>query len=315
MQANVTGRVYDVRSGDALSGVLVSNGEDVVRTDSAGRYRLSVEAEAQRFVFVTVPSGCRPVGSFFRRAAELAGAGDASGTDFALQAAPERSREAFTVLHVTDTHVVTSEDLHVAALLPPLPAGSSETEAQRWKKLHLTDKDLPDAEALAADLRQAIDAAAPDFVLATGDLTNAGTLGQLECYRDAIRSVDIPVFSVFGGHDGNTERASCPPDSGFTRSYERVLGPVWYSFDWGGWHVVVYAVFPLLLLTQPPLRMLRVSVGDFDSKTSTRMEHPRDCFALPPTRLPSRTARPVEAPTRRFASAPELARASIANSS
>ena len=37
------------------------------------------------------------------------------------------------------------------------------------------------------------------------------------------------------------------PDSGFTRTYERVLGPAWYSFDWGDrdgrsvWHIVVYA--------------------------------------------------------------------------
>ena len=94
---------------------------------------------------------------------------------------------------------------------------------------------------LADDLRRVTAVAAPDLVIATGDLTNVGTLAQLRSYRAATESVPRPVFSVFGGHDGNEERIEVEAGCTYTRRYETVLGPAYYSFDWGGRHFIVYA--------------------------------------------------------------------------
>ena len=68
-----------------------------------------------------------------------------------------------------------------------------------------------------------------------------GTVPELESYRAAIDSVPMPVFSVFGGHDGNIERRSTTADTPCTRNFEATLGPTYYSFDWGGYHFVIYA--------------------------------------------------------------------------
>lgn len=159
--------------------------------------------------------------------------GSAAGSvDFPLWETPERRHTRFTILHISDTHVITSDDRRAAESLPPAAAGASEAAALRWKMKNISGKDLPDGAAFAADLHQAIVAASPDLVIATGDLTNVGTPGQLDQYHDAVRNAAVPVYSVFGGHDGNDERATYAPDTGFTVNYERVLGPVWYSFDW-----------------------------------------------------------------------------------
>jgi hypothetical protein len=61
--ATVSGAVYEIRSGavgrqasdPGIAGVLVSNGHDVVKTDTGGRYTLPVEDES--IIFVINPTG------------------------------------------------------------------------------------------------------------------------------------------------------------------------------------------------------------------------------------------------------------------
>ena len=113
----------------------------------------------------------------------------------------------------------------------------------------------------------------PDFIAATGDLADYGQPEELVAYRDAITGLSVPVASVPGNHDHLSvlvrdaidtffrEWATRDNPEGITASdaFQReffrgdwrrpnsgrapwleVMGPLYYSFDWGGVHVVMY---------------------------------------------------------------------------
>ena len=206
--SSVSGRVYAVDSGEGIGGVPVSNGDAIVQTASDGRYTLAIDPQQDRYVFITVPAGYRPRERFY---ALLDDSPTQAACDFPLLAAPERARTTFRLAHLSDTHVVID--------------GSGPVSQ----------------EMLARDLHDLVQTAAPDLAIITGDLTNMGTVEELEGYRTAVESAGIPVVSVFGGHDGNIERRSSSADTVCTRNFEATLGPTYYSFDWGGYHFVVYA--------------------------------------------------------------------------
>ena len=243
MTFTIRGTVYDTATGNGVGGVSVSNGEAVVLTDGAGHYALPVEPASHRFITVTVPDCYRPQEAFFRALGSSRQPPD--DADFPLIPAPERTSREFSVAHISDTHVtVAAEDRQqVAALMAagPPPADDSQA-ALRWKLFTASPwHEYPSEAQLVDDLRRVTAVAAPDLIIATGDLTNVGTLAQLRSYRAAIESVPVPVFSVFGGHDGNEERIEVQAGCTYTRHYETVLGPAYYSFDWGGRHFIVYA--------------------------------------------------------------------------
>lgn len=212
MPIQIQGKVREAFSGHGLGNVSVSNGEAIVQTDSLGRYTLQVEPEQHRFVFVTAPDGFKPSDTFFRPTKTWTDSID--DVDFELE--PQSDRESFSIVHISDTHVVTGED-------------------------RLTEGSL-----LARDLQNLVDSVAPsvatelDLIIASGDLTNRGEYEELKSYREAIQTVKIPVFSLFGGHDGNEERRTGEAGTTFTRHYEDVLGPTYYSFDWGTRHFILY---------------------------------------------------------------------------
>ena len=210
MAIEIRGRVMEDLSGRGLGGVFVSNGEQIVQTDEEGRYALAVDLEVHRFVFVTVPDGFRATSGFYSSTRNWMGAQD--GVDFGLEPAPERAARQFTLVQITDTHVVVEGEM------------------------------LTSGEVLAEALQQLVREADPDLIVASGDLTNRGELAELSRFREAIETVATPVFSLFGGHDGNEERHGEVSQAGhtFTRHFELVLGPSYYSFDWGGRHFVFY---------------------------------------------------------------------------
>jgi len=109
MAIDIRGRVMEEPSGRGLSGVFVSNGEQIVQTDEEGRYALAVEPEAHRFVFVTVPDGFRATSEFYSSKRNWTDAQD--GVDFWLVSAPERAARQFTLVQITDTHVVTEGEM------------------------------------------------------------------------------------------------------------------------------------------------------------------------------------------------------------
>jgi outer membrane protein assembly factor BamB/predicted phosphodiesterase len=204
----VTGRVYEAQSDHGIESVAVSNGDAIVQTDADGRYSLTIDPQQDRYIFISVPEGYRPQDRFY---ALLPSDSAPEKCDFALLKAPERACTTFRLAHLSDTHVVIDGS---GAVSPDL---------------------------LEQDLQDIANGAAPDFAIITGDLTNMGTVAELESYRQAIESVAIPVVSVFGGHDGNIERRGTNAEIPCTLNFEATLGPTYYSFDWGGYHFVVYA--------------------------------------------------------------------------
>ncbi len=207
-RTQVNGRVFEVDSGDGIGGVSVSNGAAIVQTESDGRYALEIDPQRDRYVFVSVPAGYRSQDRFYILLDDI----ESQDTyDFPMVAAPERAQSSFRVAHLSDTHVV------------------------------IDDSGAVSGDLLAQDLGEIVSTAAPDLAVITGDLTNMGTIPELEQYRSAIESVPVPVISVFGGHDGNTERRSTVGDVPCTRNFEAILGPTYYSFDWGNYHFVVFA--------------------------------------------------------------------------
>lgn len=231
MAIYVYGQVRDASSGRAIENVQVSNGEHVARTDSDGRYALEISPGGHRFVFVTVPDGFRPGEGFYR--STIGWNRERRGVDFDLTPTPEQDQRTFSMAHISDTHVV-------------------------------LDEGRIQGEVLSQDLQQLEREARPDLIVASGDLTDWGTLEELEQFDAAIESVSTPVMPMFGGHDGNHERfgdltvdelvalkhrreyakieeiLKQREGEPFTRNYERVLGPPYYSFDRGRWHFVLF---------------------------------------------------------------------------
>lgn len=201
----VNGRVFDRDSGQGIGGVQISNGEDIVQSNEDGTYVLSVDETAHAFVWITVPKAYEARDGIFHRMSEI---GDRC--DFPLILAPAREKNHFRMAQVTDTHVV--------------------LEADR----------LSTREVLARSVQQLMHEADPDLVIISGDLTNRGTIDELTHFKEAVESVDVPVFLLFGGHDGNEERFAGEAGETFVRHYEQILGPTYFSFDWGGWHFVLY---------------------------------------------------------------------------
>ena len=228
MEIQVRGRVFDDSSARGLAGICVSNGDRIVQTDEEGRYTLPLEPAAHRFVFVTVPDGFSAGEGVYRSTLDWTKSRD--GVDFRLSPSPARAARSFTLVQITDTHIVTEGDTHTSGPV------------------------LSDA------LRQVECDVEPDLIIASGDLTDWGTLDQLTAYREAVASISTPVFPLFGGHDGNQERMGgisveeflkmkALPDNprlnelvrehegnASTLHFEAVLGPTYYSLDWGGRH-------------------------------------------------------------------------------
>ena len=201
----IKGRVFDQDAGRGISGVQVSNGEQIVHSDEEGVYLLDLNEGAHSFVWITVPEAYKAGDGFFRSVPET---GDRP--DFPLVQAPERENSSFRMAQITDTHVV--------------------LEADR----------LSTREVLARSLQDLVREADPDLIIASGDLTNRGTLDELTHFKGAIGAIDVPVFLLFGGHDGNEERFAGETGTTFVRHYEQILGPTYFSFDWGGRHFVLY---------------------------------------------------------------------------
>ncbi len=207
---HISGCISDVETSKGLPNVCVSNGQTIVRSDATGCYRLDLSPKHHRFVFVTTPDGYESVNSFFRSAAGWESSRE--DIDFQLRPAPARGRKPFRFVHITDSHVT-------------------------------LDQNGPTfGDFVAAELARVVSIAKPAFLTIGGDLTESGKIDELRHYRNAVSLLCTPVFSMFGGHDGIDERFTDWPygDITKTRHYEQIIGPAWYSFDWGGWHFVMY---------------------------------------------------------------------------
>jgi outer membrane protein assembly factor BamB/predicted MPP superfamily phosphohydrolase len=229
---DVRGRIIDSATGRGLHGVAVCNGEAIVSTNEDGSFVVAIQPDVHRFIFVTVPAGFRAGADFFRATCDL----DPDRSEVTFECTPHASSRSdrFICAHLSDFHLS--------------QMGESST--------------APDI--LRHDLTDLVQDGSPDLVIASGDLTEWGTPGQLSAVADAAGVLPCPWFPLFGGHDGCDERyggrtsgeivemkrlgkreelRNLPAEQSnetWTHNFEAEFGPCYYSFDWGRWHFVMF---------------------------------------------------------------------------
>lgn len=185
-----------------IAGVAVSNQVDVIASDREGRYTLAPGGFG--LVSVSVPTGYRAVGSYWKRAS--------GEVDFPLTAIP--ATKTFTFIHASDTHL-------------------DSTSLPRTRVLqHLVDSLKPAFAIITGDLIR--DALRVSDTIATG---------RFDLFMQEYQRFSRPVWTAPGNHDiFGIERTRSHVSTthplyarGMYRSY---LGPDYYSFNYGGVHFV-----------------------------------------------------------------------------
>lgn len=195
-----TGRVYADTNGNgrydrgekAMRGIMVSDGLNVTRTSSDGRYTLPGHPR-ERFLFVTVPGGYKALRHYHRIEQGV------RSYDFALQPYGARIAKdgSHRFVHISDTEISTA-------------AGQEE-----W----------------VDDLRTYASNEGAAFLIHTGDICyEKGLKAHLPMMNTA--NMDLPVYYCIGNHD-------LVQGARGEELFERIYGPVYYSFNAGKVHYIV----------------------------------------------------------------------------
>ena len=214
---NINGR-YD-QGEKRLPNVAISNGLEVVQTDSQGNYQISVLENG--VVFVIKPTGYMPavnkhnISQFFvyhkpEGSPDFQYQGIAKTTlgerhDFAMYSNPHE-RE-LTVALLGDTQVKIRDDVYYVA--------------------KLVGEQLMDEEV--------------DFVVPLGDLV-FDDLDLFDPLKRVLGKVGAPVYYVYGNHDRNYDATQLAHRD---ETYEAHFGPSYYAFEYGSQaFIVVNNVLP-----------------------------------------------------------------------
>jgi outer membrane protein assembly factor BamB/predicted phosphodiesterase len=105
-----------------------------------------------------------------------------------------------------------------------------------WQFIQMTDTHIGD-QAGNAKFQEVIPAfnallPKPDFIINTGDLTEAGTETQFSLYTTLIHQINIPVYSVLGNHEVRWTDIC-------KERFVHYFGNRYYSFDHNGIHFVI----------------------------------------------------------------------------
>lgn len=243
----LSGTVRETGSGKGIAGVPVCNGEAFAVSGAEGRYEIPVEAGAHPFVWISMPDGLVAVDRFYRGLP-----GDLSsldGFDFELSPKLAGSSDCFRLAHITDLHLIIEQENPNLELTSP--------------------------GALKQALESLLERSNPDLIIVGGDLTNLGTPQEMAEVSRILSRVETPLFPLFGNHDGANERRiqlaqEGKADKTFTRHYEQCFGPSYYSFDWGGCHVVMYMDFDRCLSPPDQVRKATWLAADLSRQPAGR---------------------------------------------
>ena len=126
----------------------------------------------------------------------------AENFDFTLRHHPEGKSASFSFVQITDTHISVNKRAFAS---------------------HLED-DLARIHRDAGSLAQ--------FIVASGDLTAGGGREEYQAYLRAVATSTLPVYHAAGNHDDDAEIQGA--------NFMDFLGPLYYSFDYGPVHFIVY---------------------------------------------------------------------------
>ncbi|MBD3182059.1 metallophosphoesterase [Candidatus Poribacteria bacterium] len=197
-----------------IEDVRVSNGLDIVKTDSEGKYKISIDDDT--IIFVIKPKGWmtpldkdnlprfhyihKPNGSPELKFAGVEPTGDLpESVDFPLY--PNEEPDEFRVLLFGDTQPYSQEEINYL--------GHDVVE-----------------ELVAIDVA---------FGMSLGDLVG-DKLDLFDSLNKTTSLIGIPWYSIMGNHDMNYAAKS---DKYADETFERVFGPPYYSFDYGSVHFIV----------------------------------------------------------------------------
>ena len=211
-QVNIAGTVFVDRNangrrdpGEAgLPGVVISDQVDVVTSDGSGAFRIA-DSRGFGIVFVSVPTGYRVVGPFWRAATD---------TGLAFPLAPAPAATDFVFVHASDTHI-------------------SPASVDRTRRLRaLLDSLRPDFAIITGDLVR--------DALRVGE---AEATGYYELFDAETRQVRVSLYTVPGNHENfgiERDRSHVAADHPLygRAMYRHYRGPDYYSFNYGGIHFV-----------------------------------------------------------------------------
>ena len=191
-----------------LGNAVVSDQNEVVSTGGDGTFRLE-RPGGRGIVYVSVPSGYRAVGPFWR-AVDSASAG--RPLFFALAPVPESPD--FSFIHASDTHI-------------------SPASLDRTRRLR----------ALVDSLAPAFVLISGDLVRDALRVPETEATGYYELFQQEMALFRVPVWTVPGNHEifGIERHHSLvsPAHPLYGRGmYRHYRGPDYYSFNYGGVHFV-----------------------------------------------------------------------------
>lgn len=207
----VYGTVTDASTGKAISNVLVSDGRQIVKTDSKGKYEIVPNTAEAHNVFVIMPSEYE----FTRN--QWGGWGDFVCIDSSKKA----QKADFKLIPRT----IAAEKYRILILGDPQQMSSRQHSIDSW--------------TYVSDAVQAYSAAysGPLYQISLGDMvTNEIEVsGKAEAYLVKQKKCNVTTFSVPGNHD-HYQKAKSYYDS--VTDFSKWFGPYNYSFNLGKQHFV-----------------------------------------------------------------------------
>lgn len=224
-QSQVSGYVYlDQNSNNkkesrerGLEGIAVSNGQEVVLTDSKGRYSLS--ASDDMMVFVIKPSGYKTPLS------------PENLNKFYYNHKPQGSPKNFKYQGVAPTGKLPKEvnfglqkqeennDFQILVFGDPQPYTLKEMD---YFKRGIVDE-------VKNNKRSAV------FGISLGDLVG-DDLVLHDPYKEIMKEIGLPWYNVIGNHDMNLDATN---DLQSDETFERNFGPANYAFNYANVHFIV----------------------------------------------------------------------------
>ena len=218
---NVTGRVVDTE-GHGLENVVVTDGEQCVRTLFDGSFYLNTDPATTKFIYISTPSGYLPPVSgglpqFYKL---LSGITPSNGLyncgNFTLT--PVDNPDRYTLLISADPQPRKKEGKWA------LMDGIAFNSLAVCEDLYL---ELKDVAATISD-RQV-------YGICLGDIVHED-MSLFPTYINGISGVGYPTYNVIGNHDYNPDAAD---DEAGDDEFESYFGPCSYSFNIGKIHYII----------------------------------------------------------------------------
>lgn len=213
-------------NGQGLSGVVVSDGVNVVKTDAAGYYSFTCDLSSADFVRISVPSGYETSRDGMLPAFYAAIDPAAQGVqrfDFDLTAA-DNSRHLLLVM----------ADVHISGRKPGYPDDGGTVVAELDAR-QCRDRFIPRIASCAASAPESYRV----YGLNLGDMTHSeywySKNYSFPQYIETMKGIGFPVFHAIGNHDYCHKVADDTADA----QYKAALGPTYYSFNLGSIHYIV----------------------------------------------------------------------------